>query len=96
MMLVYSYSFYGVYMDCMKCGSTDHRKNGVIRGKQRYRCVSCGYNFTNTHGRGKPLALRLQALKLYTENVGIRSISRLLEVSPGVVVRLKCAMKARR
>jgi hypothetical protein len=70
----------------MKCGSTDNRKNGKTRGKQRYRCVGCGYNFTNTHGRGKPPELRLQALRLYTENVGIRSIGRLLGVDAATVV----------
>jgi hypothetical protein len=70
----------------MKCGGTDYRKNGITRGKQRYRCVVCGYNFTNTHGHGKPPEMRLQALKLYTENVGIRSIGRLLGVNAATVV----------
>jgi len=73
-------------MHCMKCGGTDYRKSGKIRGKQRYRCVACGYNFTNTHGRGKPPEMRLQALKLYTENVGIRSIARLLGVDAATVI----------
>jgi len=73
-------------MHCVRCGSSSHHKSGKMQGKQRYKCRDCGYHFTNTHGRGYPPELRLQALKLYTENVGIRSISRLLEVSPATVV----------
>tara|TARA_B100001939_G_C16747270_1_gene532372 strand:+ start:132 stop:533 length:402 start_codon:yes stop_codon:yes gene_type:complete len=57
-----------------------------MNGKQRYRCKGCGYNFTNLHGRGYPPALRLYALKLYTENVGIRSIARLLGIDPSTIV----------
>ena len=73
-------------MYCMKCGSGDYRKNGKTKGKQRYRCVSCGYNFTNTHGRGYPPEIRLQALKMYTENLGLSSIGRLLGVDAATVM----------
>ena len=73
-------------MHCVRCGSVEYFKNGKMRGKQRYKCKDCGYNFTNTHGRGYPPELRIQALKLYTENVGIRSIGRLLGVNPSTVV----------
>ena len=74
-------------MHCVKCKGTDYCKNGVNKGKQRYRCKSCGYNFTNAHGRGKPPAMKLQALRLYTENAGLRSIARLLGVSPTTAMR---------
>lgn len=67
-------------MHCCRCGSSSHHKSGKTKGKQRYKCRDCGYHFTNTHGRGRPPELRLQALKLYTKNVGIRSIGRLLGV----------------
>lgn len=73
-------------MHCSRCGSSDYFKNGKMKGKQRYRCKECGYNFTNLHGRGYPPALKLHALKLYTENVGIRSIARLLGVDPSTIV----------
>jgi len=74
-------------MHCIRCGGTEFRKNGVNKGKQRYACKSCGYNFTNMHGRGKPPAMKLQALQLYTENAGLRSIGRLLGISPSTVMR---------
>jgi transposase-like protein len=74
-------------MHCIRCGGTECRKNGVNKGKQRYICKGCSYTFTNLHGRGKPPAVKLQALRLYTENVGLRSIARLLGVSPSTVMR---------
>ncbi len=73
-------------MHCFRCGSSSYHKSGQTRGKQRYRCRKCGYHFTNTHGRGYPPLLRLRALQLYTENVGIRSIGRLLGVDAATVV----------
>ena len=33
---------------CKGCGSEEHVKNGLMRGKQRYRCKACGLNFTDT------------------------------------------------
>ncbi|MGL5784053.1 MAG: IS1/IS1595 family N-terminal zinc-binding domain-containing protein, partial [Alphaproteobacteria bacterium] len=35
-------------MHCRRCSSLDYRKSGKMRGKQRYRCLGCGYHFTNT------------------------------------------------
>jgi hypothetical protein len=63
-----------------------YRKSGKMRGKQRYRCQGCGYHFTNTHGRGYPPEIKLQALRLYTENMGLRSIGRILGVNASTVM----------
>lgn len=73
-------------MYCCQCGSVNYRKNGLTRGKQRYLCKDCGYNFTNVHGRGYSPEVQIQALKLYAENMGIRSIARFLEVDPSTVM----------
>ncbi|MCL1463766.1 transposase-like zinc-binding domain-containing protein [Argonema galeatum] len=32
-------------MQCSKCESSEIRKNGRVRDKQRYRCKNCGYQF---------------------------------------------------
>ena len=74
-------------MHCLKCQSTEYCRNGITRGKQRYRCKSCGYNFTNRHGRGHPPDKRLAALKLYKEGLGFSAIGRLLGVSDVAVLR---------
>jgi transposase len=73
-------------MHCARCGSTDYTKSGKVRGKQRYKCRDCGYHFTNTHGRGYPPEIRLQALRLYTENMGLRAIGRFLGIDPATVM----------
>ena len=73
-------------MYCCRCGSENHTKSGVNKGKQRYRCRECGYNFTNTHGRGYPPEMQLKALKLYSENMGLRSIARHMGVDPATVM----------
>jgi transposase len=51
-----------------------------MNGKQRYRCKSCGFNFT-TGFRGKPIELRQRALQLYLDGLGFRAIGRILGVS---------------
>ena len=67
---------------CKRCGATDHVKNGIVRGVQRYRCLLCGCNFTVTPPRGKPPAMKALALLLYAMgNVSFCSIARILGVS---------------
>lgn len=73
-------------MYCCQCGCRNYRKSGFARGKQRYQCKECGYNFTNLHGRGYSPEKQIEALKLYTENMGIRSIGRYLGVDASTVV----------
>ena len=34
---------------CPKCGHTHFKKNGKVRGQQRYRCVGCKTTFGNTN-----------------------------------------------
>ncbi|MDR1199352.1 MAG: hypothetical protein LBK94_10165 [Prevotellaceae bacterium] len=33
-------------MKCPKCKSESHVRNGLIKGKQRFRCRQCGFNYT--------------------------------------------------
>jgi transposase len=72
---------------CKRCGATDFRKNGIVRGHQRYLCHSCGCNFTMTPPRGKPPAMKALAVLLYAMcNVSFCSIARLLGVSDVAVL----------
>ena len=66
---------------CKRCGSEEHTKNGFMRGKQRYRCRSCGLNFTDTPPRGKPLALKVTAVLLYVSGLSMNRTAKLLGVS---------------
>ena len=65
---------------CPKCGSDDCVKDGIVKGRQRHRCKCCGYRHTVAH-RGKSPAMKRQALELYLEGLGFRSIARFLRCS---------------
>src|SRR3954453_15554879 len=66
---------------CMRCGSEEHVKSGLMRGQQRYLCKACGLNFTNTPTRGKPLALKAAAVLLYISGLSMNRTAKLLGVS---------------
>ena len=68
-------------MICKRCNSKNYVKNGFNKGKQRYKCKDCKYNYTDTPPRGRSLETKLQALHLYLEGLGFRSIARFLKVS---------------
>ena len=65
---------------CPKCNSEKCVKDGIIKGTQRYRCKSCSFRHTVQH-RGKSPYVKRQALELYLEGLGFRSIGRFLQCS---------------
>ncbi|GAB2943288.1 hypothetical protein GCM10027048_04890 [Hymenobacter coalescens] len=58
-----------------------------MRGKQRYRCVACGYNYTGGTGVAHADEKRQLALKLYLEGMGLRAIGWVRDVSNVTVLR---------
>lgn len=66
---------------CKRCGSGEQVKNGLMRGKQRYRCRACGLNFTDTPPRGMPLAVKATAVLLYVSGLSMNRTAKLLGVS---------------
>jgi transposase-like protein len=66
----------------MRCESKTIVNNGKPKGKQRYKCKSCGFNFVEIDGRrGKNVDKQKMAIHLYLENMGFRAIGRVLGVS---------------
>jgi len=65
---------------CPNCKSYSFRKDGIVKQKQRYLCKECKYRFTVDH-LGKPDKIKREALILYLEGLGFRSIGRVLKVS---------------
>src|SRR4051794_29174639 len=63
------------------CGGGEDVKNGVMRGKQRYRCRACGLNFTDTPPRGMPLRIEVTAVLLYLSGLSMNRTAKLLGVS---------------
>jgi transposase-like protein len=67
-------------INCPKCQNSESRKDGIVREKQRYLCKGCGYRYTVAH-RGYGKSVKQQALEMYLEGLGFRSIGRLLRCS---------------
>ena len=65
---------------CPKCKSKNFRKDGIVKSKQRYLCKDCKHRFT-VEQIGKPNNVKRDALILYLEGLGFRSIGRFLNVS---------------
>ena len=66
---------------CKRCGSREQVKNGLMRGRQRYRCRGCGLNFTDTPPRGMPLQIKATAVLLYISGLSMNRTAKLLGVS---------------
>ena len=52
--------------NCKKCGSSSRVKNGLYRGKQKYRCKECGCQYTEGPPAGKPSELKKIAVILHS------------------------------
>jgi transposase-like protein len=66
---------------CKKCGNSGFVKNGMMKGKQRYRCKKCGYNFTEGDKRERSDKIKKQlVVKMYLNNCGFRRISEILDL----------------
>lgn len=69
-------------MKCPKCHSLDVTKSGVVKGRQRYRCKECRYNFTvSKAGKSIDNYYVIKALQLYLEGISYREIERILGIS---------------
>ncbi|MBB3698907.1 helix-turn-helix domain-containing protein [Flammeovirga yaeyamensis] len=68
--------------ECPKCHHDQITKSGMVKGKQRYKCKKCSYNFT-VPKLGKEIDHKyvIKALQLYLEGVSYREIERILGVS---------------
>jgi len=54
----------------------------MAAGRQRYKCHDCGYNYSvELKSTASPDSVKRQALQLYLEGLGFRSIRRYLGVS---------------
>ncbi len=69
-------------MNCLRCKSFIHIKNGIVNGRLRYKCHDCGYNYSvELKSTASSSFVKRQALQLYLEGLGFRSIGRILGVS---------------
>ena len=67
---------------CPKCKSTDRVKNGHAKGRPRFRCKECGYDYTvEQKSTSVSIDRKRLALQMYLEGLGFNSIGRILKVS---------------
>ena len=75
---------------CKKCGSEKVVRNGIVAGKQRYRCKECGCNFREGDDRTseKVLAKKALCVLLYAMGKGsFRMLGRILKIDHTLVYR---------
>jgi transposase len=69
-------------MNCPRCQSDQYVKNGMLRGRQRYLCKPCKYQFTvERRSCDATPETKEMAIKMYLEGLGIRAIGRVINFS---------------
>lgn len=74
-------------LKCLKCGCTAAHKNGHMKGRQRYKCKNCGYQYTKTTPRGKPERDKILALILFLSGLSMRATGKIVGVTTQSVMR---------
>lgn len=77
-------------IQCKRCQSEDVVKNGEVRGKQRYRCKLCAYNFIEGDRRINESLVVKKALAVILYALGKASFSMLGKIfghSPSLLYR---------
>jgi transposase-like protein len=75
---------------CKKCGSEQAVKNGVVGGRQRYRCKECRCNYREGDGRtnDKIAAKKALCILLYALAKGsFRMLGKILKIDHTPVYR---------
>src|SRR5215813_2856512 len=71
---------------CPQCASERLITNGSAAGKPKKHCKQCGYQFTRTTPRGKPLAMKINAVLWYLSGMSMHRIAVLLGISAQAVL----------
>lgn len=74
-------------MECPTCQSQKICKNGHHRGKQRYKCSTCGRQFLESYSlNGYNERIKQSCLKMYVNGSGFRAIERVMDVHHTTVI----------
>jgi transposase len=65
---------------CPKCTHPHVVKAGKARGKQRWLCRGCGYQFTRSTRRGRPPWQKSLAVFLYCHGVSMNALGKMFGV----------------
>ncbi len=76
-------------MKCPKCGEETAVKYGKARGKQRFKCKSCGCQFTRETPYARSLNEKWLAMTLLLSGLSMTAVAKALGVSVQSVMRWK-------
>ena len=68
-------------LKCPKCGALEVVKNGKTRGKQRFKCKKCNYQFASLVPGGFAPEIKAKVIELYNCGLSIRAAAKLQGVS---------------
>ena len=68
---------------CPRCASSEVIKNGSAKGKPRFKCKRCNFQFTKLEAvpRGYPPETKARVIELYNHGMSIRAAAKLEGVS---------------
>ena len=72
--------------NCPRCQNKHFVKNGFVKETQRYKCKACGYQWTRTTPRGRPVSQKRLSVLLYCHGISMNAISKLFDVSVPAVL----------
>jgi transposase len=72
---------------CPACSGAALIRSGHGCGRQRWRCKGCRRQFTRTTPRGKPAAIKQQAVALHCTGLSLNAIGKQVGVSAQSVMR---------
>ena len=72
---------------CPACGGSGLSGSGHAGGRQRWRCKGGGRQFTRMTPRGKPAAMKREAVALYCTGLSLNATGKRLGVSVQSVMR---------
>lgn len=74
-------------MKCPECSSSNVRKNGHYKNKQKWECKACGRIFRDSYdSKGYCPQVRKSCLKMYLNGLGFRAIERVTGVHHTTII----------
>ena len=74
-------------MSCPKCNHGHIIKSGMVKGAQRWKCRGCGFQFTRTTPRGKPIWQKSLVVFLYCHGVSMNALAKMFQVQTSSILK---------
>jgi len=82
-------------MECPKCKSSHVVKNGSVKRIPKHLCRKCGFQFTRSTPKGKPLKTKILAVVLYMSGLSLNRIGKICGVSGQSILNWICTFAAK-